>query len=76
MFLLFEGPMTATPTTASTSNYLFMSDYHKAADVQQNKTEDQLKVELLRRVKAEKLREQEGSYSAYQHKGFKVYIII
>ncbi|KAG5892894.1 hypothetical protein JTB14_006212 [Gonioctena quinquepunctata] len=63
-----EPPLCAPST--STNNYLLLNEYHQS-NVNQGKSEAEMQLQLLKRVKEEKLREREDSRAAFQHVGFK-----
>ncbi|XP_019879434.2 ZZ-type zinc finger-containing protein 3 [Aethina tumida] len=62
------GPSSRQATTSSSSNYLIPSTYHQPTNQPVNeKSEAEMKLELLKRVKEEKMKEKE--YSPFFHTG-------
>ncbi|KAJ8938540.1 hypothetical protein NQ318_016911 [Aromia moschata] len=57
--------------TSSSSNYLLPGEYHRSGDACPAKTEPELQLDLLKRIRTEKVREQEGNPNVFQHVGYK-----
>ncbi|KAJ8971080.1 hypothetical protein NQ317_014753 [Molorchus minor] len=64
---------TSSPSTSTSgsSNYLLPTEYHHNNDICSTKSESELQLGLLKRIRMEKLREQDGNHSSFQHIGFK-----
>ncbi|KAJ8931206.1 hypothetical protein NQ314_015903 [Rhamnusium bicolor] len=68
------GPsLNSSPSTSTSgsSNYLISTEYHHNTDIQLTKTESEMQLDLLKRIRIEKVKEQEGNYNSFTHIGFR-----
>lgn len=68
-------PLNVTPSTNTTQNYLMPTDYHHQLGEKEEpvKNETDLQLQLLKRVKAEKVKEQESdSVGLFRHFEYRV----
>nr|CAI5840590.1 unnamed protein product [Callosobruchus analis] len=65
------GPTNCSSPSSSSSNYLLQHTYHQGRETEPVKSETEMQLILLKRIKAEKLKEQESSFSLVKHIGFK-----
>lgn len=67
-------PPTVAPSTNNSKNYLLPTDYHQPGEKEEPvKNETELQLQLLKRVKAEKVKEQESdSVGLFRHFEYRV----
>jgi hypothetical protein len=60
------------PQPSTSSNYLIPSGYHEEREVLPQKSETVLQLELLKRIRRLKVKDEENGTNVYHHIGFKV----
>nr|CAH7757667.1 unnamed protein product [Callosobruchus chinensis] len=65
------GPTNCSSPNSTSSNYLLQHNYHQGTEVEPVKSETEMQLILLKRIRAEKLKEQDSSFSLVKHVGFK-----
>ncbi|CAH1982057.1 unnamed protein product [Acanthoscelides obtectus] len=65
------GPTNPSSSTSSSTNYLLQHNYHQGTETEPAHSEAEMQLILLKRIKAEKLKEQDSSFSLPKHMGFK-----
>lgn len=62
------------PQASTSSNYLIPSGYHHENEILPQKSEAELQLDLLKRIKKIKVRDNESGQNLYHHVGFKVIV--